>query len=98
MSGCRDRAPGRAEAPFGTYHRTSAGETTWFGFARAIFAELGLDPARVLPTSTDAFPRLAPQPANSVLRHEAWRGAALDPLPSRRESLMRVIPLVAPSA
>jgi dTDP-4-dehydrorhamnose reductase len=98
VSGCRDRAPGRAEAPFGTYHGTSAGETTWFGFAQAIFAELGLDPARVLPTTTDAFPRPAPRPAYSVLRHEAWCGAALDPLPSWRESLTRVSPLVAPSA
>jgi dTDP-4-dehydrorhamnose reductase len=87
-----------AEAPFGTYHGTSAGETTWFGFAQAIFAELGLDPARVLPTTTDAFPRPAPRPAYSVLGHEAWRGAALDLLPSWRESLTRAIPLVAPTS
>ena len=42
-----------AQAPFGTYHGTSAGETTWFGFAQAIFTELGLDPERVKPTTTD---------------------------------------------
>jgi dTDP-4-dehydrorhamnose reductase len=41
-----------AQAPFGTYHGTSAGETTWFGFAQAIFTELGLDPARVQPPTT----------------------------------------------
>jgi dTDP-4-dehydrorhamnose reductase len=86
----------RAEAPFGTYHGTSSGETTWFGFAQAIFAELGLDPARVKPTTTDAFPRPAPRPAYSVLGHEAWRGAALDPLPSWRQSLTAALPLVAP--
>ena len=85
-----------AEAPFGTYHGTSAGETTWFGFAQAIFAELGLDSARVKPTTTDAFPRPAPRPAYSVLGHEAWRGAALDPLPSWRKSLTKAVPLVAP--
>jgi len=84
-----------AEAPFGTYHGTSSGETTWFGFAQAIFAELGLDPERVQPTTTDAFPRPAPRPAYSVLGHEAWRGAALDPLPSWRESLTKSVPLVA---
>ena len=83
-----------AQAPFGTYHGTSAGETTWFGFAQAIFTELGLDPERVQPTTTDAFPRPAPRPAYSVLGHEAWRGAALDPLPSWRESLTRSVPLV----
>jgi dTDP-4-dehydrorhamnose reductase len=82
------------QAPFGTYHGTSAGETTWFGFAQAIFTELGLDPARVQSTTTDAFPRPAPRPAYSVLGHEAWRGAALDPLPNWRESLTRSVPLV----
>jgi dTDP-4-dehydrorhamnose reductase len=85
-----------AEAPFGAYHGTSAGETTWFGFAQAIFAALGLDPERVKPTTTEAFPRPAPRPAYSVLGHEAWRGAALDPLPHWRESLKRAVPLVAP--
>jgi dTDP-4-dehydrorhamnose reductase len=85
-----------AGAPSGTYHGTSAGSTTWFGFAQAIFADLGLDPERVQPTTTDAFPRPAPRPAYSVLGHEAWRGAALDPLPSWRESLTKALPLVAP--
>jgi dTDP-4-dehydrorhamnose reductase len=85
-----------AKAPFGTYHGTSAGQTTWFGFAQAIFAELGLDAARVKPTNTGAFPRPAPRPAYSVLGHEAWRGAALDPLPSWRKSLTTALPQVAP--
>ena len=85
-----------AGAPFGTYHGTGTGETTWFGFAQAIFAELGLDSARVKPTTTDAFPLPAPRPAYSVLGHEAWRSAALDPLPSWRKSLTRSVPIVAP--
>jgi len=85
-----------AAAPFGVYHGTSAGETTWFGFAQAIFAELGLDCGRVTPTATDAFLRPAPRPVYSVLGHEAWRGAALDPLPSWRKSLTRAIPFVTP--
>jgi len=84
-----------AGAPFGAYHGTSSGETTWFGFAQAIFAELGLDSDRVKPTTTDAFPRPAPRPAYSVLGHEAWRSAALDPLPSWRTSLTRSVPIVA---
>ena len=83
-----------AEAPFGVYHGTSSGETTWFGFAQAIFAELGLDPARVQATTTDAFPRPAPRPSYSVLGHDAWRRAALDPLPSWEQSLKRALPLV----
>jgi dTDP-4-dehydrorhamnose reductase len=85
-----------AGAPFGTYHGTSSGETTWFGFAQAIFAEMGLDRARVVATTSDAFPRPAPRPAYSVLGHQAWRSAGLDKLPQWRESLTRALPLIAP--
>jgi dTDP-4-dehydrorhamnose reductase len=69
-----------SEAPFGTYHGTSSGETTWFGFAQAIFSELGLDPARVLPTTSEAFVRPAPRPAYSVLGHDAWKSAGVAPI------------------
>jgi dTDP-4-dehydrorhamnose reductase len=76
-----------AEASFGTYHGTSAGETTWFGFARAIFGELGLDPARVMPTTTDALARSAVRPAYSVLGHDAWQRAGLAPIRECSEAL-----------
>jgi dTDP-4-dehydrorhamnose reductase len=58
-------------------HRTGAGDTTWFGFAQAIFEELGADPQRVRPCATDEFPRPAPRPAYSVLSDDAWRKAGL---------------------
>jgi len=61
-------------------HATNAGETTWFGFARAIFTELGADPERVQPTTTANFPRPAPRPAYSVLSNAAWVRAGLSPL------------------
>ncbi len=77
----------RSEAPAGTYHCTNGGDTTWFGFARAIFDELGADPARVLPTTTEAFPRPAPRPAYSVLSDNAWRRAGLTPMRHWRDAL-----------
>jgi dTDP-4-dehydrorhamnose reductase len=77
----------RSDAPGGTYHCTGSGDTTWFGFTKAIFAELGADPDRVLPTTTDQFPRPAPRPAYSVLSDAAWRGAGLTPMPGWREAL-----------
>ncbi|HLY34433.1 MAG TPA: dTDP-4-dehydrorhamnose reductase, partial [Jatrophihabitantaceae bacterium] len=77
----------RSSAPAGTYHCTGSGDTTWFGFTRAIFEELGADHARVQPTTTDAFPRPARRPAYSVLSDAAWRGAGLAPMPHWRDAL-----------
>ena len=51
---------------YGTYHATNAGDCTWFEFAREIVRLLGL-PTRVLPTTTEHFPRPARRPAYSVL-------------------------------
>ncbi|TDP93689.1 dTDP-4-dehydrorhamnose reductase [Labedaea rhizosphaerae] len=70
-------------------HATGGGETTWFGFARAIFEELDLDPERVKPCGTKDFPRLAPRPAYSVLSDAEWRSAGLPPLAPWREALTK---------
>jgi len=74
-------------APYGVYHCTNGGETTWCGLARAVFAQLGADPERVRPTTTAAFPRPAPRPAYSVLSDARWRAVGLTPLPGWREAL-----------
>ena len=71
----------------GIYHCTNAGETTWFGFTKAIFEELGADPARVLPTTSRDFPRPAPRPAYSVLSDRRWRAAGLPAMPHWRAAL-----------
>jgi dTDP-4-dehydrorhamnose reductase len=68
-------------------HCTGGGETTWFGFAQAVFEELGLDPARVHPCTTEEFPRPAPRPAYSVLSDRAWREAGLPTMRPWREAL-----------
>lgn len=78
---------GRSEAPAGTYHVTGAGETTWHGFTRAIFEELGADPERVQPISSDKYPQKAKRPAYSVLSDSAWRAAGLTPMPQWRDAL-----------
>jgi len=76
-------------APFGVYHCTNSGDTTWCGFTRAIFEELGADPSRVLAVTTAEFPRPAPRPAYSVLSATAWERAGLTPMPAWREGLRR---------
>jgi dTDP-4-dehydrorhamnose reductase len=86
-----------AEAPPGAYHATSSGSTTWFEFTRAIFTGLGLDPDRVRPTTTAAFPRPAPRPAYSVLGHDAWQRVGRAPVRDWRDALTEALPRVVPT-
>lgn len=77
----------RSEARPGIYHCTGRGDTTWHGLAQAVFEELGADPARVLPITTEAYPLPAPRPAYSVLSDRAWRAAGFAPMPPWRDAL-----------
>lgn len=79
-------------APAGVYHGTSGGETTWFGYTRAIFEQLGADPERVRPTTSAAFARPAPRPAYSVLGHDRWAKAGIEPIRDWREALAEAFP------
>ncbi|WP_328376935.1 dTDP-4-dehydrorhamnose reductase [Streptomyces sp. NBC_00440] len=81
-------------APAGVYHGTSAGATTWFGLTREIFRLLDADPARVLPTTSEAFVRPAPRPAYSVLGHDRWAAAGIEPLRDWRLALADAFPAV----
>jgi len=76
-----------SDAPAGTYHATADGQTSWCGLARAVFEEIGADPERVRPTTTDRFPRPAPRPAYSVLGHGAWPLAGV-PAPGEWRSML----------
>ncbi|MDN5790879.1 MAG: dTDP-4-dehydrorhamnose reductase [Micrococcales bacterium] len=76
-------------AAYGIYHATASGRTSWHGFARAIFDTLGLDPDRVHPTTTAAFPRPAPRPAFSVLSHDTLTTAGVTPIDDWRSGLAR---------
>lgn len=69
-----------AGAPAGTYHATSSGRTSWFGFARATVAAAGLDPEIVRPTTSEGYVRPAPRPSFSVLGHDALRAAGVEPI------------------
>ncbi len=75
-------ALGAADGPVPpVLHCTNDGEVSWHGLARAVFEELGADPARVRPTTSAEFVRPAPRPAYSVLDGTVWDAAGL---PARR--------------
>lgn len=76
-----------AKAPAGIYHGTNAGETTWYGFARALFELGGHDPDRVQPTTSAEFVRPALRPAYSVLGHAHWAEVGLAPMRPWQDAL-----------
>ena len=75
------------KVPSGTYHATSSGQTSWFGLTQRIFEMIGADPNRVLPTTTESFPRPAPRPAFSVLGHDKWKSVGMNPIRAWDEAL-----------
>ena len=62
---------GGGEIPWGTYHYCGAGETSWHGFAEAIFEHarrhVGFVVKEITPITTAEHPTSAKRPANSVL-------------------------------
>ncbi|HEY1622942.1 MAG TPA: sugar nucleotide-binding protein, partial [Streptosporangiaceae bacterium] len=95
-------------APAGTYHATSSGQTTWFGFAEQVFTlfqgqgrNQDEDPERQRltprPITTADYPTPAKRPAYSVLGHGAWHAAGISPISDWKDALQRAFPaLLAP--
>ncbi len=88
----------RAEAPPGTYHATSSGQTSWHGFARAVAEEAGTDAGRVHETTSAAFVRPAPRPAYSVLGHDELAAVGVTPIGDWRERFALAAPGVLSGA
>ena len=74
----------------GLVHATCHGETTWYGFAKAIFESKGLA-ADLSPCTTADYPTPARRPAYSVL--DGARRAVLGPdlMPAWDEALLEVL-------
>ena len=94
-------------APPGIYHATSAGQTTWFGFAAEIFKlyqnqNQNEDSERPLvsptPITTADYPTPAKRPAYSVLAHDAWHAAGITPIGDWKEALTRAFPAIVGQA
>ena len=77
---------GKAPAPWGIYHVTNRGETSWCGFAREILRLAGLD-VPVEPITTAEFAAPAPRPAYSVLDTAAYHRLGGPVMPDWKEAL-----------
>lgn len=80
----------RSPAEFtGIYHMTCAGETTWCGFARAIFAAARAEKpwASISGIPSSEYPTPAIRPANSVLSNEKLKAAFGFTLPTWQSAL-----------
>jgi dTDP-4-dehydrorhamnose reductase len=93
----------RAAAQSGTWHLTAAGETTWHGFAEAIFedalaAGLLARAPRVLPIATAEYPTPAKRPAYSRLDISKLQRDFALVLPQWRDGLRQVIGELAAQA
>jgi dTDP-4-dehydrorhamnose reductase len=77
---------GQPGVPYGLYHITSAGQCSWYFFAKTIFAQCGMDVALSPITSAQSGSK-ARRPAFSVLDHGAWRRAGFAELRPWQEAL-----------
>jgi dTDP-4-dehydrorhamnose reductase len=79
----------------GIYNLTSSGETSWFGFAKALLTESSeafhFTVPRLIPIKTSEFPRPAKRPANSRLSCQRLEQAFGVTLPTWEDSLSLVL-------
>jgi dTDP-4-dehydrorhamnose reductase len=77
-----------SEKPYGIYHTCGSESTTWYGFAKEIFAQSNLK-VNLKPCATDEYPRAAKRPSYSVMDNSGmlrnWKIALKDYLALRPE-------------
>lgn len=81
-----DHEGGAAADYYGLYHITNSGECSWYDFAAAIFAEVGMQANLVAVSSADYAAR-ARRPPYSVLAHTRMRALGMPDLRPWREAL-----------
>jgi dTDP-4-dehydrorhamnose reductase len=74
----------------GLYHLSGGGETSWYGFARAIW-EAGEYRAKLAPIPSADYPTPARRPAYSVLDNRRFQDTFALALPDWRHSLAQCL-------
>lgn len=87
-----------ASFPFGLYHVTASGETSWHAYARYVLEqatikgyELRTSPDRVMPITTDAYPTLAKRPRDSRLDSSRFKRSFALELPHWEQGLNHIL-------
>ncbi|MBP2654171.1 MAG: rmlD 1 [Firmicutes bacterium] len=75
---------------YGTYHATCQGQCSWYEFACEIFRQAGKK-VKIIPVTTDEFPRPAKRPAHSVLDNYMLRMTVGDTTRPWQESIKEYI-------
>lgn len=77
--------------PYGIYHTTNIGYTTWYDFTKKIFEIAGID-CKVNPVTSEEFVRPAKRPKNSKLSKEKLLNAGIE-VPTYEDALERYLKL-----
>ena len=77
--------------PYGVYHTTNQGYTTWYDFTKLIFEKANIN-CKVNPVTTEEFPRPAKRPYNSQLSKEKILKEGVH-IPSYEDALDRYLKL-----
>ena len=77
------------EIPYGIYHATNLGYTTWYDFCKEIYKIANVS-CKILPVTTEEFPRPARRPLNSMLSKEKILDAGIN-IPSWQDGLERYL-------
>lgn len=75
----------------GVYHATAGGQASWFELARAVFAHSGLDPERIKPIPYSEWNSKVNRPQYTVLGHDRWKTAGMEPLQNWEEMLKEAL-------
>lgn len=94
----RLQRPGSDRFPYGLYHATASGETSWCEYARFVIGyalrtgrALRVTPNEVHPIGSDQYPTAARRPANSRLDTSLFRSTFGLELPHWQEGLGHVL-------
>lgn len=75
---------------FGIYHYSNEGKTSWYGFAKAIFEEQGLE-VHLSPIGTEGYPTPAVRPKFSVLSTSKIKATFSIEIPHWKDGLKRAL-------